>query len=82
MVSWIPFPFFFNISTSLADIPSAHLVFFFVEVDGFVGDVTPDGRLPDADVPPPGADPADAAHLREIFYRMGKSLLNFPLSMR
>jgi len=52
-------------------------------VDGFVGDVTPDGRLPDAkDVPPPGADPADAAHLREIFYRMGKSLSNFPVSTR
>jgi cytochrome c peroxidase len=34
-------------------------------------DVTPNGRLPDADVGPEGADPSDAAHLRTIFYRMG-----------
>jgi cytochrome c peroxidase len=33
--------------------------------------VTPDGRLPNADSGPPGADPSDAAHLRNIFYRMG-----------
>lgn len=33
--------------------------------------VTPDGRLPNADSGPPGADPADAAHLRTIFNRMG-----------
>jgi cytochrome c peroxidase len=33
--------------------------------------VTPDGRLPNADVGPPGSDPADAAHLRAIFNRMG-----------
>jgi cytochrome c peroxidase len=33
--------------------------------------VTPDGRLPNADSGPPGADPDDAAHLRAIFNRMG-----------
>ena len=33
--------------------------------------VTPDGRLPNADSGPPGADPSDAAHLRTIFGRMG-----------
>jgi cytochrome c peroxidase len=33
--------------------------------------VTPDGRLPNADSGPPGADPSDAAHLRKIFNRMG-----------
>jgi cytochrome c peroxidase len=33
--------------------------------------VTPDGRLPNADSGPPGADPNDAAHLRTIFNRMG-----------
>jgi len=33
--------------------------------------VTPDGRLPNADSGPPGADPDDAAHLRTIFNRMG-----------
>jgi cytochrome c peroxidase len=33
--------------------------------------VTPDGRLPNADVGPKGADPSDAQHLRDIFYRMG-----------
>ena len=33
--------------------------------------VTPDGRLPNADSGPPGADPDDAAHLRMIFNRMG-----------
>lgn len=33
--------------------------------------VTPDGRLPNADSGPPGADPSDAAHLRTIFNRMG-----------
>lgn len=33
--------------------------------------VTPDGRLPNADSGPPGADPSDADHLRSIFYRMG-----------
>jgi cytochrome c peroxidase len=33
--------------------------------------VTPDGRLPNADVGTPGADPSDAQHLRDIFYRMG-----------
>jgi cytochrome c peroxidase len=32
--------------------------------------VTPDGRLPNADSGPPGADKADADHLRSIFYRM------------
>jgi cytochrome c peroxidase len=35
--------------------------------------VTPDGRLPNADSGPKGADPSDADHLREIFYRMGFS---------
>lgn len=34
-------------------------------------DVTSDGRLPGADSGPPGADKSDAAHLREIFGRMG-----------
>lgn len=34
-------------------------------------DVTPDGRLPAADSGSPGVDKADAAHLREIFGRMG-----------
>ncbi|KAL7533036.1 hypothetical protein ACHAWF_004318 [Thalassiosira exigua] len=33
--------------------------------------VTPDGRLPNADVGPAGTDPDDAAHLRTIFGRMG-----------
>lgn len=33
--------------------------------------VTPDGRLPNAETPPTGADPNDAVHLRSIFYRMG-----------
>jgi len=33
--------------------------------------VTPDGRLPNADSGPPGADMGDAQHLRDIFYRMG-----------
>jgi catalase (peroxidase I) len=33
--------------------------------------VTPDGRLPNADSGPPGADKDDAQHLRDIFYRMG-----------
>jgi hypothetical protein len=33
--------------------------------------VTPDGRLPNADSGPAGADPSDAAHLRTIFNRMG-----------
>lgn len=33
--------------------------------------VTPDGRLPNAETGEPGADKADAAHLRDIFYRMG-----------
>jgi len=33
--------------------------------------VTPDGRLPNADSGPPGADQSDADHLRDIFYRMG-----------
>ena len=33
--------------------------------------VTPDGRLPNADVGEPLADPSDAAHLRTIFNRMG-----------
>eukprot|EP00978_Attheya_sp_CCMP212_P034864 scaffold148694_cov60-Attheya_sp.AAC.2 len=33
--------------------------------------VTPDGRLPNADSGPPGADPSDADHLRTIFNRMG-----------
>ena len=33
--------------------------------------VTPDGRLPNADSGPPGADSSDAAHLRTIFNRMG-----------
>ena len=34
--------------------------------------VTPDGRLPNADVGPKGSDKSDAQHLRDIFYRMGK----------
>lgn len=33
--------------------------------------VTPDGRLPNAETGAPGADKDDAAHLRDIFYRMG-----------
>jgi cytochrome c peroxidase len=33
--------------------------------------VTPDGRLPNADSGPSGADKSDADHLRAIFYRMG-----------
>ena len=33
--------------------------------------VTPDGRLPNADVGPKGAEKSDAQHLRDIFYRMG-----------
>lgn len=33
--------------------------------------VTPDGRLPNADVGEAGTDPDDAAHLRTIFGRMG-----------
>eukprot|EP00899_Mesostigma_viride_P012050 jgi/Mesvir1/20846/Mv07937-RA.1 len=33
--------------------------------------VTPDGRLPNADSGPPGADESDAAHLRKVFGRMG-----------
>lgn len=33
--------------------------------------VTPDGRLPNADVGPKGAESSDAQHLRDIFYRMG-----------
>ena len=33
--------------------------------------VTPDGRLPNADVGEPLADKSDADHLRTIFYRMG-----------
>lgn len=33
--------------------------------------VTPDGRLPNADSGPRGADKDDAAHLRTIFNRMG-----------
>jgi cytochrome c peroxidase len=35
------------------------------------GTVTPDGRLPNADSGPKGADPSDADHLRTVFYRMG-----------
>lgn len=33
--------------------------------------VTADGRLPNADSGPKGADESDAQHLRDIFYRMG-----------
>ena len=33
--------------------------------------VTPDGRLPNADSGPPGADESDATHLRKVFGRMG-----------
>jgi cytochrome c peroxidase len=33
--------------------------------------VTPDGRLPNADSGPPGAEKSDADHLRAIFNRMG-----------
>lgn len=40
-------------------------------VDQPVETVTPDGRLPNADVGKPLADPADADHLRTIFNRMG-----------
>mmetsp|Transcript_43886 Transcript_43886/g.77431 ORF Transcript_43886/g.77431 Transcript_43886/m.77431 type:complete len:174 (+) Transcript_43886:716-1237(+) len=36
-----------------------------------VAAVTPDGRLPNADVGPAGTDPSDAQHLRDVFYRMG-----------
>lgn len=38
--------------------------------------VTPDGRLPNADSGPPGADKSDADHIRKIFYRMGLSPLS------
>ncbi|KAL7463546.1 hypothetical protein ACHAXS_003908 [Conticribra weissflogii] len=34
-------------------------------------EVTPDGRLPNADSGPSGSDPTDASHLRTIFNRMG-----------
>ena len=37
--------------------------------------VTPDGRLPNADVGPKGAEKSDAQHLRDIFYRMGELFL-------
>jgi len=37
--------------------------------------VTPDGRLPNAESGPPGADKSDADHLRDIFYRMGKLMM-------
>ena len=40
-------------------------------VDSGVTTVTPNGRLPNADSGPPGADASDASHLREIFGRMG-----------
>lgn len=40
-------------------------------VDAPVTAVTPDGRLPNAESGPEGADPSDAAHLRTIFNRMG-----------
>lgn len=40
-------------------------------VDADESKVTPDGRLPAADVGPPLTDPKDADHLRTIFYRMG-----------
>lgn len=33
--------------------------------------VTPDGRLPNADSGPPGAEKSDSDHLRSVFYRMG-----------
>lgn len=33
--------------------------------------VTPDGRLPAADIAPAGASPSDADGLRQVFYRMG-----------
>lgn len=33
--------------------------------------VTPDGRLPNADMGAKGVDKADSDHLRDIFYRMG-----------
>jgi cytochrome c peroxidase len=33
--------------------------------------VTPDGRLPNAESGPLGADKSDSDHLRNIFYRMG-----------
>jgi len=36
-----------------------------------VSAVTPDGRLPNAETGPKGADPSDAEHLRNVFYRMG-----------
>lgn len=34
-------------------------------------DVTPDGRLPNADSGPKGADTSDADHIRKVFNRMG-----------
>jgi len=40
-------------------------------VDAPESEVTPDGRLPNADSGPPLADKSDADHLRDIFYRMG-----------
>lgn len=40
-------------------------------VDEPVEAVTPDGRLPNADIGPALADKSDADHLRTIFYRMG-----------
>mmetsp|Transcript_22163 Transcript_22163/g.33614 ORF Transcript_22163/g.33614 Transcript_22163/m.33614 type:complete len:347 (+) Transcript_22163:36-1076(+) len=40
-------------------------------VDQPVAAVTPDGRLPNADVGPKLADSSDADHLRQIFGRMG-----------
>ena len=33
--------------------------------------VTPDGRLPAADIAPEGASPSDSDGLRQVFYRMG-----------
>jgi cytochrome c peroxidase len=33
--------------------------------------VTPDGRLPNADVGAKGAEDKDSQHLRDVFYRMG-----------
>ena len=40
--------------------------------------VTPDGRLPAADIAPAGASPSDADGLRQVFYRMG-AFQNFVL---
>lgn len=40
-------------------------------IDSDESTITPDGRLPNADSGPPLADPTDAQHLRDIFYRMG-----------